>query len=246
MHAAGWGHAPLPRRPGLSPDPPCCLAPRPPRQVPVVVAAYAGSPELPAAVEAAVRAQQSSDAAVQYGLAAARLLERVVLGSTVREVRRGGGGVGRRAAREKVPPARLPRRGSNRLHTRARPLPTHQAIKWATTAAEVPEPVRPVIAAAAAAASSPVPFNALAADFGVSCAMPGALQAALVAAARADSYEGGVRVNMLAGGDNASRACYLGALLGAAFGGPPADWAAEVTGYAGFEAAASRVAGKHA
>jgi len=60
-------------------------------QVPVVVAKYAGSADLPAAVEAAVRAQQSSDAAVAYGLAAARLLERVVLGSSVKEVRAGLG-----------------------------------------------------------------------------------------------------------------------------------------------------------
>jgi hypothetical protein len=55
--------------------------------VPVIVAAYAGSPQLPAAVEAAVRAQQSSAAAVELGLGAARILERVVLGSSVGEVR---------------------------------------------------------------------------------------------------------------------------------------------------------------
>lgn len=56
-----------------------------------MVARYAGSPDLPQAVEAAVRAQQSSDAAVQYGLAAARILERVVLGQSVEEVRAWGG-----------------------------------------------------------------------------------------------------------------------------------------------------------
>jgi len=73
--------------------------------------------------------------------------------------------------------------------------------------------------------------------------MPGALQVALVAAQRADgSYEKGVRMNMLAGGDNASRACYLGALLGAEAGGVPAGWVGKVTEHEGFEAAAARVA----
>ncbi|KAI8466055.1 MAG: hypothetical protein J3K34DRAFT_434864 [Monoraphidium minutum] len=72
--------------------------------------------------------------------------------------------------------------------------------------------------------------------------MPGALQGALAAAARAAGYEDGLRSNLRAGGDNASRACYLGALLGAAFGGPPAAWAGRVTGYAAFAAAADRVA----
>lgn len=71
--------------------------------------------------------------------------------------------------------------------------------------------------------------------------MPGALQNALVAASRAASYEEGVRMNMLAGGDNCSRACYLGALLGAAYGGPPGAWVQKVTGHEGFAAAAERV-----
>lgn len=57
--------------------------------MPIVVARFAGTPELPAAVEASVRAQQASGDAAMYGLAAARLLERVVLGDSVKEVRRG-------------------------------------------------------------------------------------------------------------------------------------------------------------
>ena len=46
-------------------------------QVPVIAAKYAGKSDLPAAVEAAVRAQQNNDTAVMYGLAAARILEKV-------------------------------------------------------------------------------------------------------------------------------------------------------------------------
>jgi hypothetical protein len=40
---------------------------------------YAGTPELPAAVEASIRAQQNNDASVSMGLAAARILEKVRL-----------------------------------------------------------------------------------------------------------------------------------------------------------------------
>lgn len=47
-------------------------------QVPVLVARYGGTPELAARVEAAVRSQQNSDVAVAQGVAAARILERVV------------------------------------------------------------------------------------------------------------------------------------------------------------------------
>lgn len=74
---------------------------------------------------------------------------------------------------------------------------------------------------------------------GVSCAMPGALQNALVAAATAKSYEDGLRMNMMAGGDNCSRSVYLGALLGAAHGvgGVPSDWKQKVTGWADMEKA---------
>lgn len=54
-------------------------------KVPPLVAYYAGSPALAAAVEQAVRVQQNNDLAVAVGLAAARILERVILGDTVAE-----------------------------------------------------------------------------------------------------------------------------------------------------------------
>ena len=50
--------------------------------MPAIVARYAGDPLLPAAVEAAVRAQQNNDAAVGAALVVARVLERVVLVGT--------------------------------------------------------------------------------------------------------------------------------------------------------------------
>lgn len=78
---------------------------------------------------------------------------------------------------------------------------------------------------------------------GVSCAMPGALQNALVVAATAKSYEEGLRTNMVAGGDNCSRSVYLGALLGAAYGvgGVPTEWKQKVTGWAEMEKAIDAV-----
>jgi hypothetical protein len=131
---------------------------------------------------------------------------------------------------------------TNTTHTHTKPTTISQAINWARAAPEVPAAARDAIAKAADAAASPAPFAEVVAGFGSSCAMPGALQNALVAAQRATSYEDGVRANLVAGGDNASRACYLGALLGAAYGGPPASWAERVTGFAAFAAAAERVA----
>lgn len=53
---------------------PCMCA-----QVPAIVARYAGQPSLAEAVQVAVRAQQNNDGAVMWAMAAARILERVVL-----------------------------------------------------------------------------------------------------------------------------------------------------------------------
>lgn len=47
-----------------------------------MTAIYAGHPELPKLVEIAVRAQQNSDRAVAFGVAAALLLEKVILVSS--------------------------------------------------------------------------------------------------------------------------------------------------------------------
>ena len=48
-------------------------------QVPVLVARYGGTAQLASRVEAAVRAQQNSEAAVAQGQAAAAILERIVV-----------------------------------------------------------------------------------------------------------------------------------------------------------------------
>jgi ADP-ribosylglycohydrolase len=62
-----------------------------------------------------------------------------------------------------------------------------------------------------------------------------------MAALTAGSYTEGVRMNMLAGGDNCSRGIYVGALLGAAHGegSVPAEWRAKLTEGAAMQAAAA-------
>ncbi|KAF6253565.1 ADP-ribosylation/Crystallin J1 [Scenedesmus sp. NREL 46B-D3] len=54
-------------------------------KLPLIAAVYAGTPELAAAVEASIRAQQNNDASVSMGLAAAKILEKVILGSSIDE-----------------------------------------------------------------------------------------------------------------------------------------------------------------
>lgn len=52
-------------------------------QVPFIVARYAGKEELLVKVADGVRVHQSSNIAMQLGTAAAKILERVVLGTTL-------------------------------------------------------------------------------------------------------------------------------------------------------------------
>eukprot|EP00123_Amoebidium_parasiticum_P013351 comp21908_c0_seq1/m.31454 comp21908_c0_seq1/g.31454 ORF comp21908_c0_seq1/g.31454 comp21908_c0_seq1/m.31454 type:complete len:340 (-) comp21908_c0_seq1:351-1370(-) len=60
---------------------------------------------------------------------------------------------------------------------------------------------------------------------GTSCANPGAFMGVIHVLLTANSYEEGVRQNILAGGDNASRAHMIGAVLGAVHG-VPSEWLA--------------------
>eukprot|EP00287_Rhodomonas_sp_CCMP768_P032543 CAMPEP_0202847022 /NCGR_PEP_ID=MMETSP1389-20130828/74396_1 /ASSEMBLY_ACC=CAM_ASM_000865 /TAXON_ID=302021 /ORGANISM="Rhodomonas sp., Strain CCMP768" /LENGTH=343 /DNA_ID=CAMNT_0049524669 /DNA_START=53 /DNA_END=1084 /DNA_ORIENTATION=+ len=66
------------------------------------------------------------------------------------------------------------------------------------------------------------------AHFGKSSTLPGAFQGAAVLLRRATSYEQVMRDNILAGGDSASRAMWVGAVMGAAHG-VPKQWKSKVT-----------------
>ena len=66
-------------------------------------------------------------------------------------------------------------------------------------------------------------------SFGKACPDPGNFQSALLGLATCGSFKEGVRRNLLAGGCNCSRANFLGACLGAAYGlgaehGIPLEW----------------------
>ncbi|KAF5832232.1 hypothetical protein DUNSADRAFT_11961 [Dunaliella salina] len=52
-------------------------------KVPILVAKYAGRPECMAKVEEAIRVQQNNDQAVRHGLAAAKIMEKVMLGDSI-------------------------------------------------------------------------------------------------------------------------------------------------------------------
>jgi ADP-ribosylglycohydrolase len=74
-------------------------------------------------------------------------------------------------------------------------------------------------------------FTAAVKSFGQACADPGNFQSSLLALVSCESYTEGVRRNLRAGGCNCSRANFLGACLGAAYGmdtanGIPAEWLA--------------------
>ncbi|KAG2493895.1 hypothetical protein HYH03_007832 [Edaphochlamys debaryana] len=192
-----------------------------------LVARYAGRPGLAAAVDAAVRSQQNSDEAVELAMAAALILERVVLGHTVLSA---------------VQWAAAGAPGSGQTLGRS----VLGAVADVLTQHTAGTPLRELLYAPGSASR--------AGRWGPSCANPGALQGALLGAlqtwdaarlngtaagaalgagadaaeagARAEAADGagpgafalGVRANIVLGGDNASRGVLLGALLAAAEG----------------------------
>ncbi|MEW5299582.1 MAG: hypothetical protein WDW38_004377 [Sanguina aurantia] len=84
------------------------------------------------------------------------------------------------------------------------------------------------------------PMSVTAKKLGLSCGLPHSLQVAVLAGLKfQSSYEEGVRATIIAGGDNASRNCLVGALLAAQNGleSIPASWRAKTLGYAEAEAA---------
>lgn len=171
-------------------------------KVPLLVARYAGKPELLPMVEAAVRVQQNNDKAAAYGTAAASILERVVLGSSLDEALQWAAepdsGISAEAARD-VAAA---------LATRSAPL---RELTF------TPAPyMADMMAKAMAQKDSLPPFTLAVWCNGPACGNPAAFTNAVMAAVHfGDSYADGVRANLVAGGDNCSRSCLVGALLAA-------------------------------
>ncbi|RLN58629.1 hypothetical protein BBJ29_007885 [Phytophthora kernoviae] len=85
--------------------------------------------------------------------------------------------------------------------------------------------------------------TAAVAHFGKPCSLPGVLQGSLFVLLTYNSYVEALRANMLAGGDNCSRAIVIGAITAAAEGGEaiPAEWKQKVVVYAQVQAMAEKI-----
>ncbi|PNH02820.1 histone H3 [Tetrabaena socialis] len=168
----------------------------------LLVARYAGKPELRERMEAAIRVQQNNDAAVRYGLAGALILEKVVLGHTIDEALAWAvaeGGLEEAELRELVTRALGTRTAPLRELTFT-PVPYMQAMmdKHMELKDSLP------------------PFTLSVWCNGPACGNPAAFTNVTMAAALyGGSYVEGVRANLMAGGDNCSRSLLVGALLAA-------------------------------
>lgn len=119
-----------------------------------------------------------------------------------------------------------------------------EAVAWALGAdSPVPQSARDQLAAALEAHKGSADFSATAKTLGLSCGLPASLQVAVLAALNAGSFEAGVRANIIAGGDNASRNVLTGALLAAQFGleSIPSDWRAKTKHFNEAEALANQL-----
>ncbi|KAF4318434.1 hypothetical protein BBO99_00007102 [Phytophthora kernoviae] len=85
--------------------------------------------------------------------------------------------------------------------------------------------------------------TAAVAHFGKPCSLPGVLQGSLFVLLTYNSYVEALRANMLAGGDNCSRAIVIGAITAAAEGGEaiPAEWKQKAVVYAQVQAMAEKI-----
>lgn len=172
-----------------------------------ITALYVGSSERRAKVEEAIRVHQNNELAVDYGLVASDILERVILGDTLADAI---------ASAKKFPGA------ADSFDKAASSLPLSELLKSLSNEKMKDKPDSP--------------FYNLAAR---SCALPGSFISPMHQLLRLaqdpgdvayDAYAAAVRENIVQGaGDTCSRAIFLGAVLAAAYGGPPTDWIEKLT-----------------
>ncbi|GFR43427.1 hypothetical protein Agub_g4508, partial [Astrephomene gubernaculifera] len=198
----------------------------------ILVARYAGQPQLRERVEAAVRVQQNNDQAVAYGFAGALILEKVVLGHSVSEALEW-------AAAEGVLPGDASALVGRALGSRNAPLKelTYEPAPY----------MAEMVSKHMALRDSLPPFSLAVWCNGPACGNPAAFTNVAMAAAHfgssSNSYVEGVRANMVAGGDNCSRSLLIGALL-AAEGGLsclPPDWSSQVSEWGRYEQLVDRL-----
>ncbi|KAG2445553.1 hypothetical protein HXX76_000167 [Chlamydomonas incerta] len=199
-----------------------------------IVARYAGRPGLAQAVDAAVRAQQNNDEAVELAWAAALVLEQVVLGHSIAaalEWLAGGAPGSRRPVSKSVLQALASVLEHRRSNTALRDLlyapgSASKAGEWGASCAN-PGALKGALLGAVQASGQPA-RGSRAKAAGTSSSSGGGGKADSGAFAR------GVRSNMLLGGDNCSRSVLLGALLAAegGLGSIPSAWRAKTRGLA--------------
>ena len=170
----------------------------------VITARYYGRPELADKVEQAIRVHQNDDKAVEFGLAAARALERVIIGNE------GLKDVASKPSSDDTDNVKA----AVSVTTSNKSLAPLDFLKVVADHAKMENPV-----------------------YASSCALPGAYMFPLffILSAAEPSYEEALRENIRLGGDNCSRAVFLGALLAASGSAAPKEWQAKVTGLAEFE-----------
>lgn len=157
-------------------------------KVPALVARFAGLPGFKDKVAAAVRAHQDNELAVELSVAAAQILEQVVLGSTVQDALLWG-------------------------------------LEWGKLSDQATKLLKTVFD------SRSTDHTVAVQHFGQSCHLPGSFQAPLHCVLTSDDYASAIRKNILAGGDNCSRAHLIGALFAAQDGwdSVPKEWKTKAT-----------------
>ncbi|ETV97646.1 hypothetical protein H310_09537 [Aphanomyces invadans] len=163
-------------------------------KVPLLVARFAGDPNLLSIVRDAVQVHQHPAIAIETAVAGAAILEQIVLhGTTVRS-----------------------------------------AIESAATNSAIDASIRDIVTSVLADVAMSQDVSAAINKYGKSCPLPGAFYGILfVLLANDGAVDKSIQSNILAGGDNAGRSIFIGAVTAAAAPGGtiPQPWTAATTRY---------------
>ncbi|RHZ38354.1 hypothetical protein DYB31_011301 [Aphanomyces astaci] len=177
-------------------------------KVPVLVARFAGHPDLLSIVRDAVKVHQYAAIAVDTAVAGAVILEQVVLhGTSVRS-----------------------------------------AIEAAATNPLVEASIRQIVTSVLADVAVSKDVTKAINTYGKSCPLPGALHGILfVLLANDGAVEPSVQSNIVAGGDNAGRSIFIGAVTAAAAaeGAVPQKWTQKTTRYEELHPLAAQIVAKN-
>jgi len=197
--------------------------------VPIIVARYAGSgSRMIDAVEACVQIRQTHSYALEVARLAARLLEQVVLGKSVYDALRWG----------------LDSNSGSNLPPSERAY-LERALVGHTNCIESVNFGQGIRAERADFIGQP--FSLAAEQLGLDSQSPGCMLTSLVALRAFRDYKSAVRANIVAGGDSALRAWFIGAML-AAEGGEtaiPIQWRTQCSEFGDVWTLASRIAGSN-